>query len=136
MRREFFSLERSELLLAYADPQTLTIGGVAKTLPRVPSEAVDRIGKFSGDDGLTVLTVHQNQSTGRFRREIRLTTTKVVADPISAVNKSVSASLIIGVDEPKYGFSDGDLKALWTALRDTIDASSGLKMTQLLNGEL
>lgn len=122
--------------MAFVDPQSVTISGVAKTLPRVPSGRPENIGKFSGDDGNTVFTVHQNSSNNRCRREFRLTSTKIAADPISSVNKSVTASVIIGIDEPKVGFTDAELIALFTALSAHVSASSNAKLVQLLTGEL
>jgi hypothetical protein len=122
--------------MAFADPQSVTISGSAKTLARVPSGKETTIGKFSGDDGNTTLTVHQNSTNARFRREFRLTQRKVAADPITAVNKELSASIILSVDEPNYGFTDADLLGLFTALKDHVTASTNAKLVQLLNGEL
>lgn len=120
----------------FADPQTITLSGTAKTLPKVPSGKSENISKFSGDDGNTVVTVHQNATNNRCRREIRLTLGKVAADPISAVNKALNASVVIVIDEPKYGFTDAELIAAYTALSAHVSAGSNAKLVQMLNGEL
>lgn len=122
--------------MAYADPQSITITGTAYSLPRVPSEDQNRIGKFSGNDGNTVVTVHQNSTNSRFRREFRLTSRKVAADPITAQNKELSASCVVVIDEPRYGFTDAELIALYTAITSSLSAGSNAKLVQLLNGEL
>lgn len=120
----------------FADPQTITLSAVAKTLVKVPSGKVENISKFTGDDGNTVVTVHQNSTNNRFRRELRLTLTKVAPDPITAINKTLNASVVIVVDEPKYGFTDAELIAAYAAISTHASASSNAKLTQLLNGEL
>lgn len=120
----------------FVDPQVVTLSAVAKTLPKVPSGKVESISRFSGDDGNTVLTVHQNSTNNRARREIRLTLGKVAADPITAINKSLNASVVIVFDEPKYGFTDAELIAAYAALSAHVAAGSNAKLTQLLNGEL
>lgn len=117
----------------YADPQTVTINAVASTLPRVGTPTPNRIGQFSSSDGAIALSVRQDQTANRFRREFRLTQRKVAADPISAENKEVSTSVFIAVDEPKFGFSDLEIGYLTDALKTAFTASARDK---LLGGEL
>jgi hypothetical protein len=119
----------------YADPQSVTVGAVTETLPRVPTTNPTRVGQFSSADGNLILSVHQNQTANRFRREIRLTQRKIAADPISAVNKEVSASVILSIDEPKVGFSDADLLALYEGLVAYAAASSDAAVSKALGGE-
>jgi len=100
----------------YADPQSLTINSVATSFPRQGSSAPDRLGRFVTADGVYEFDVRQNKTANRFRREVRLTQKKVAADPISAVNKEVSASFIIVIDEPRWGFTDTELAYLANAM--------------------
>lgn len=94
----------------FADPQTVTVDSVAKTLNRVGTANPDKVGSFVTSDGSYRFEVRQNSTASRFRREIRLTQVKIAADPISAVNKEVSSSIIIAVDQPRWGFTSADLK--------------------------
>lgn len=119
----------------FADPQSVTITGVTTSLPRVPSGNQTGVGSFASNDGNIQLSVHQKGTNNRCRREFRLTQRKIAADPISSVNKEVSASIIIGIDEPKWGFADAELIALFTAAVTSIQASSNAKLSQLLGGE-
>jgi len=119
--------------MAFADPQSVTINGAATSLPRVGTTQPVRIGKFSNADASVTLEVRQDQTAQRFRREARLTQKKVAVDPIAATNKEVSTSVFIAVDEPKWGFSDTEIKYLISAL--TAWFVSG-KQDQLLGGEL
>nr|APG77033.1 hypothetical protein [Beihai levi-like virus 2] len=100
----------------YTDPQSLTINAVAETFPRQGSPSPDRLGVFITADGEYEFNIRQNKTASRFRREVRLTQKKVAADPISAENKEVSTSVMLVVDEPRWGFSDTELGHLTDAL--------------------
>jgi hypothetical protein len=121
--------------MAYSDPQSLTISGNAESFVRQGSAQPERLGKFATADGEFELTVRQDKTAARFRREIRLTQKKVAADPISAVNKEVSASVILVIDEPRWGFSDADLAALSDGLLDWFIAGTYAVQVKLLSGE-
>jgi crotonobetainyl-CoA:carnitine CoA-transferase CaiB-like acyl-CoA transferase len=114
----------------YADPQSLTVNAVAKSLPRTASTPQ---GVFETADGEFTFRVSQNKTSNRFRREVRFTQKKIAADPISAVNKEVSASVIIAIDEPRTGFSDTELGYLTSALVAWFTAGNRDK---LLGGEI
>jgi len=117
----------------YADPQSVTVSGTAIPLPRIGAPNPERRGTFRSADGLTTLETRQDATNNRFRREVRLTLKKVAVDPISALNKEVSTSVIIAVDEPRIGFSDAELAALLTGLTTWFTAANRDK---LLGGEL
>lgn len=122
--------------MAYADPQSVTVNSVAQSLPRIASPAPTTQGVFSTADGTYTYAVRQNSTKDRFRREIRFTQRKVATDPIAAVQKEVSASIIIAVDEPKWGFSDTELGYLIAGVLANLSASSGANQAKLLGGEL
>lgn len=120
----------------YADPQTVTVATVAQTLARLGTATPGTKGHFATNDGVYTFDVAQYGNKGRFRREVRLTKVVIAADPVSAVNKEASASVIIAIDEPTVGFSDSDLTAMLTGLITWASASSYAKIAQLLGGEL
>lgn len=117
----------------YADPQSVTVNAVAKSLARVGTTSPERRGSFSTPDGDFSFEVRQDKTANRFRREVRLTQKKVAADPISAVNKEVSTSVIIAVDEPRWGFTDTEIGYLTAAI---ITWFSTGNRDKLLGGEL
>jgi hypothetical protein len=120
----------------FADPMSVDFLG-EKAFARIDSGRPNK-GTWVFDDGAGLqlrLDVSQNSTAARFRREIRITRTKVAADPLTAVNKEVSASVILSFDEPRYGFSDADLSGMLGSLTDTLADDSGLVVTKLLNGE-
>lgn len=117
----------------FNDPQSVTVNAQAKNMPRISSANPTKSGIFSTPDGDFVFTVTQNNTAARFRREVRLTQTKVAADPLTAVSKSVSTSVIITVDEPRWGFSDTELGYLTSA---TIAWFTAGNRDKLLGGEM
>lgn len=119
--------------MAYADPQSVTINAVAQSLPRVGSPTPEKRGSYKTADGVYSLDIRQDSTAQRFRREVRLTKNIVAADPISAVNKALSASVVLVVDEPKYGFTDTELGHMTAGL---IAWFSNASRDKLLGGEL
>jgi len=99
-----------------ADPQSVTINAVATSLARTQQGANQNL--YTSADGKTVMTTKQNTTAKRFRREVRLSQTKIAADPISAVNAEAGSSVYLVVDEPRTGvFSDTEIGYLIDALK-------------------
>lgn len=121
----------------YADPQAITVTGLGTlSLPRVGSKTPSTLGTFATADGNGIISVKQDQTADRFRREYRFTQKKIAVDPISAVNKEVSASVVLVVDEPKWGFTDAELLNIYIGLVASLSASTNAKVVSLLGGEL
>lgn len=117
----------------YADPQSVTVNSVAQSMVRMGSSEPNRIGSFQTPDGTFSFDIRQNKTANRFRREVRLTQKKVAADPISSINKEVSTSVLIVVDEPRWGFTDTEIGHLTAAL---IAWFTNSNRDKLLGGEL
>lgn len=120
----------------FVDPQVVTVAAVPLTLPRVGSGNPTRVGTFQDGDQINTVTINQNSTANRFRREFRFSRKKVAADPVSAVNKEVSASVIIAIDEPRVGFTDQELIDIFTGVVTALQANTNGKLKQLLGGEL
>lgn len=119
--------------MSFADPIVLNLNTVSTTLNRV-SGGTDRLSVYATADGNATLTVRQDKSANRFRREIRLSTRKVAADPISAQNKEVSASMILVVDQPKFGYTLNELQQLFFDAMTY--ANTATNRAKLIGGEL
>lgn len=119
--------------MAFADPQSVTVNAVAKSLPRTGS--AESSGSFKTADGEFALDV-KHAYARRNRREIRLTQTKTAPDAlVPSQNVVLSMSVYMVVDIPKNGFSVTEQKYVVDALSAYLSASSGAKVTQLLGGE-
>jgi len=116
----------------FADPQTVTVNAVAQTCARQGTSSPETLGRFATADGTYEVSIRQNKTANRFRREYRLTQKKVAADPISSINKEVSTSVMIVVDEPRWGFSDTEIGYLTAAV---IAAFTNTTRDKLLAGE-
>jgi len=93
--------------MALADPQTITINSVAKTLNRIKSDGLKSI--YATDDEVFTFTVSHQESGKRTRRMIRIDERVVAADPLTALNEYKSLGVYIVIDEPEYGFVDANI---------------------------
>jgi hypothetical protein len=105
-----------------ADPQSVTVNAVAISLPKTADGPTTNV--YSSADGITTLTTKQNVSASRFRREVRLSQHKVVADPISGLNRDLGVSVYFVIDEPKYGYTDAEIGYLIDALKTWYDSAA------------
>ncbi len=114
-----------------SDPQSVTINGVATSLPRTQISANEN--RYTSADGITTFTTKQNVTASRFRREVRLSQHKVAADPISGLNKDLGVSVYLVMDEPKNGvYTDAEIGYLVDALKTWLSSANYLK---ILGGE-
>lgn len=98
-----------------ADPQSVTINGVANSLPRVVQEALSAT--YQNTDESVVLTVtHVNTKAGRVRSTVRLDQRKIVTSPLDSTNDYDTTSIQFIIDRPSYGFSNLDVRYLKNAL--------------------
>lgn len=114
-----------------ADPQSVTINAVATPLPRTQMGPTQNV--YTSADGNTTFTTKQNVTAKRFRREVRLSQSKIAADPISAVNAVAGTSIYLVIDEPRNGvFSDAENGYLIDALKAWL---TSVNYTKVLGGE-
>lgn len=119
--------------MAFADPQSVTINAVANSLPRTSSGNLS--GGFTKDDGLVSLSISHSLGK-RNRRVIKLTHSKIAADPLLAgINVKASTSVHMVVDAPETGYTLAEVKQIVDALTGYLTASSGANVTKILGGE-
>ncbi len=119
--------------MSYADPQSVTIAGVAVTLPRTGSGQDS--GSFTSNDGLVQLTVSSSYGK-RTRRTLRLTHKKIASDPLLAGQSvPVSMTTYIVTDTPLTGYTVAQQKEIVDAFTAYLTASTGAQVTKLLGGE-
>lgn len=119
--------------MALADPQSITIGGSAASLPRTATG--DNRSKYTKADSSVGLLV-SHQYGRRTRRTARIDTTKITVDPlITGANVRVSASAYVVLDVPPAGFSADEQKDLLLAIATWLSASTGANAAKLVGGE-
>lgn len=117
----------------FTDPQSVTINAVANSLPRISSGI--NSGSFQKDDTTVKLDI-SHQYGKRNRRLVKLTHSKIAADPlISSTNIRYSMSINLVVDTPTTGYTVAEAKQVVDGLTAWLTASSGANITKLLGGE-
>lgn len=101
-----------------SDPQLINNNGGTASLPRVQTNPTQSV--YQSADGATVMTVKQNQTKARFRREVRLSQSKVAADALTGSNSLIGFSVYLVIDEPRAGYSDAEIKNMIKALKDAL----------------
>lgn len=119
--------------MAFPDPQSVTISAVTTPLPRVSTGANES--SYSSSDGLIDLSASHAYGR-RTRRVLRLDHSKITADPfIPAQNTSVSMSNYIVFDVPVVGYTNAEIKAVYTGFKTLYTATSDALIDKLLGGE-
>jgi len=119
--------------VALADPQSITIGS-AISLGRTQDDAGTSL--YRSADLLTLETVSaQITKAKRLRSTLRVDLTKVAADPISAVNTSLTGTVSVVFDFPNFGFSDTDKTNMWSGINTQLTASTNLVLLKILHLE-
>jgi hypothetical protein len=115
----------------FTEPQSVTVSGSAKSLPRV--QYGDRNGTFeNASTGHALKLSHQVGK--RNRRTVRLDITKTAADPFQTdVNRQYSMSAYLVIDHPPVGFTAAETEANAKALVDWLAVAGNL--TKVVGGE-
>lgn len=112
----------------FADPQSVTVATVAKSLPatsREPNRSV-----YTMDTGDYQLSIYKAQGRNRRRRyTVRLDNRKVAPDPLASANNLVySLSVYFTVDMPEVGYTNAEAKDVALALTAWLTSANLLKV--------
>jgi hypothetical protein len=92
----------------FADPITITIAAVPKTLARISTNGTSAV--YQTSDGAYTLNISHQITKDKIRTLTRLDYKKVVADPLTAVNDYETHSDYTVQERPNFGFSDTEVK--------------------------
>lgn len=107
----------------FADPQTLTIASVAKTMPKIRQEGTTA--SYQTSDGLIKLAIrHTPAKDDRMRSLVRVDFEAVVTNPLDNSNKNDSFSFQVVLDRPNFGFTPTQMGDVWAALKVWLDATA------------
>lgn len=121
--------------MAFSDPITITISGVAKSLSNT-GKGFGTGTYATADPGLKLL-IQNTSKSGRTRSIARHENSTIAADPfIPANNRRLSAIFSMTLDRPTEGFSNADLKAMIIGELTFWTASSGAAIDKWLAGEI
>lgn len=87
----------------FADPQSITINGVAKSMPRISTSGLESL--YSKDDETYKLRISHQKSGKRIRSMVRVDRRDIVVDPLTAENDYETLGVYFVIDRPEVGFS-------------------------------
>jgi hypothetical protein len=108
--------------MSFADPQSVTISGVAKSMPRILANGQQTVYKTA--DGLYQLTISHTPSKGRVRSMARIDQRAIVPDPLTSANDYETLSFYFVVDRPEVGFTNAQVEALIAGLKTWLDSGA------------
>lgn len=107
----------------FGDPQSVTIAGAAKSMPRVSTG--DLKSTYSNSDETWRLSIsHQKAAKGRIRSLVRFDNKAVVTNPLDSTNDYDTLTVYLVVERPAYGFNAQELKDRLTGYFAWFAASS------------
>lgn len=117
-----------------ADPQSVTISGTAISLPKVDVRQETNV-YASLADGVTLFgTQRVTGKDNRRRATTSLQKEKIAADPLTAVNQRVAASVTFSASFPS-GYTSAEVEAMAAALITWLTAGSNANLKKVLAGE-
>lgn len=115
-----------------ADPQSITIDGTAKSLPRVLTGTREGLFETFG----TSISVETTAKNGRARTVARLSQTKVTADPlVTTTNVVVSDSIALTINRPTQGFSNDEILKQVKGFVGWLTAATDANLIKIIAGE-
>lgn len=117
----------------FADPQYVTIDGVAHTLPRIGSGLTS--GAFRKVDGTHKLTISHTENR-RARRMVRLDHNKLASDPyVTGDNVPVSMGTYLVMDTPLLGYTTDEQFDIGVGFIEYLYANTAAALLKLVGGE-
>jgi hypothetical protein len=121
------------MLMAFADPQSITINAVTSSLPR--TNVQNNKAEYTSADGLVKLTASHAYGR-RNRRVLRVDHSKIAADLfIPSQNAKLSMSNYIVFDVPTLGYSTTEAKQVYDGFKALFTGTSDALIVKLLAGE-
>jgi hypothetical protein len=121
--------------MSLADPQSITIGS-AISLARVSDDGF-KSQYFSADRLVreTVSSQYTTGQSGRTKTLFRVDKDVIAADPITALNRSLTGSCYVVFDYPLLGFSTADKIAMFSGMNTQLTAATNTVLTKILQLE-
>jgi len=114
--------------MALADPQTVSTVALARV-----SDDNYKSEYWSADRTAQETIESRILSSGRTRHVVRYTQTKVAADPLTALNKTIDGTVTLTFDLPAWGFTEAEKIALLTGINTQLSASTNAVLKAVLS---
>lgn len=118
--------------MAFADPQSLTVGASTVSLARV--HLAPGVGTFEGPDSAIVMAIRPTTTKGgeRVRQTLSIDRAAIKVDPLKGTNSQQEQRLTLILDSPEWGFSEAESAELINALKAWLTAPN---VTKFVAGE-
>jgi len=107
----------------FSDPQSVTVNGAAKSMPRVENDGKKSVYQMN-DETFKLIISHQPTGSDRVRSMVRIDQRAVVADPLTSVNDYETLTYYVVVDRPSVGFTSAQLGYLVAGLNTWLDSTA------------
>lgn len=115
------------------DPQTVTISGTARTLPRIDERAETHV-YADRANGVTLYVTQKVDKKGTLRSSVSLVEAETPTDPITGLKSRIEPSVTVSVTQP-FGADLTKLEARYVALNAALTASTNALLKKILGGE-
>jgi hypothetical protein len=115
------------------DPQTVTISGNARTLPRLEERSETNVYSDRAN-GVDLFVTQKVDKDGTLRSSVSLVRRSVVTDPLTDVKSIKPVSISVSGACP-VGYTSADVEALYDSLTTALGASTKALLKRVLAGE-
>jgi predicted Zn-dependent peptidase len=118
--------------MALADPQIITVNGVAQSMPR--TEVGVKTATYTKSDGLFSLLIGhligkgKNSSNNRVRTRIAFNQRAIVTNPLDSTNDYDNLIISVLIDRPEYGFTSTQMDQMLAGFKTWLDSTMTAKM--------
>jgi hypothetical protein len=112
--------------LALADPQSITVSGNAKSMPRIINTGTSSTYQMS-DQTFTLQISHtsfKRAGKQRVRSLVVFTQRAIVADPLTSVNDYETVAFSVQIDRPEAGFTSAQIDAMRAGFNTWLDTTT------------
>lgn len=106
----------------FTDPQSVTIAGVAKSMPRISSNLMKSV--YQTNDETYTLTISHQVSGERVKSLIRLDRKAIVQNPTTSLLDYDILSVYVVIERPKFGFTSTEVNDTVAGLKTLLDATA------------
>lgn len=111
----------------FADPQTITVATVAKTLARISSNGLTSV--YENSDNTYKLTIsHQIMNNGRIKSMARVDRREIVTNPLDSSTDYDTLSEWYVIERPSYGFTSTQITDVATGFKAWLDNTAISKL--------
>lgn len=116
--------------MAFADPQSITVNAVAKSMPRLSNDGLHTIYQMEDQTfGLDIKhTVLKKDKKSRIKHLVTFTQRAIVPDALTAVNDYETVDISFQINRPEAGFTATQIDQMVAGLKTWLDTTNVTKL--------